>query len=240
MASQNTRTTLEALPTEILQMILSEMSCTDDLSAAIWASPRLLQSFLGRREQILIRVIESSLDPRVFMEVLGLLHIPNYQNLNYVLDPQDATFLDTFHEEGVEVHRDIAFLCRFFAIERLNDEFEEAHLKRLNEGFESGAPKPFPIPIIRQPVDQEQLVQFRRTVNCVVEIFGRLKRHMAQTHTLSIFPYRDVWVPGAPSCCEFSELPLLGSHREYMRTLSLSEQKNFLWRLFREKMRRSE
>lgn len=239
MASHNSPATLERLPTEILQMILSEMSCTDDLSAAIRASPRLLQCFLGRREQILIRVIESSLDPRIFMEVLGLLHVPNYHNLNYVPDPQDARSLDNFRE----VDHDMWWLfCRIFAIERLNDGFEEEHWKRLNEGLESGAPKPFPIPSIRQPVDQEQLVQFRRTVNSVVEIFGRLKRHMAQTHTLSIFPNRDVWVPGAPSCCELGDFQqaLLDLHREYMRTLSLSEQKKLLWRLLKEKMGTSE
>lgn len=238
MASQNTRATLEALPTEILQMILSEMNCTDDLSAAIWASPRLLQSFLGHREQILIRVIESSLDPRIFMEVLGLLHVPNYGNLNYVPDRHDAAMLDMFNERIPEVNRDSGwFLCRWYAIQTLSDEFEEGHRKRLR-----GAPEPFPIPRIRKPVEQEQLAEFRRTVNSVVEIFGSLKRHMEQTYTLSSFPYRDVWVPGTSAYCEFGTLQggVMGSSREFMRGLSVPEQKQFLRRLLREKLMKSE
>lgn len=240
MASQDTRTTLEALPTEILQMILSETDCTDDLSAAIRAGPRLLQSFLGQREQILIRVIELSLHPRVFMEVLGLLHVPDYRNLHYVPDQHDAAMLGMFNEGNSEEDRDIWwFLCRESAIGRLSNEFEKGHWKRLLVG---PAPEPFPIPRIRKPVEQEQLAEFRRTVNSIVEIFGRLKRHMEQTYTSSSFPYRDLWVPGTSAYCEFGTVRggLSDSYRLFMQGISLPEQKQFLRGLLRGKLRNSE
>lgn len=182
MASHGPRAPLEALPTEILQTILSQMTCTDDLSAAIKASPTIFQSFLGWREGILIRVIQSSLGPGIFMEVVGLLDVPNFGNLHYVPGP--------FVAGRSGMHIGSWFAIRAHEQNRLAREFEEEHSKRLTEGLESGAPHPFPIP------------RTRPTVNTVVGIFVRLKRHMEESFNSSSVRCRDIWVPAKPFSCE--------------------------------------
>ncbi|KAG6355347.1 hypothetical protein INS49_003308 [Diaporthe citri] len=114
MASHDPRAPLEALPTEILQMILSQMTCTEDLFAAINASPTIFQYFLGWREEILIRVIQNSLDPGIFMEVLGLLDVPNFGNLHHVPGPDIARLLGSDIESPVFwslIQAWIAFNC---------------------------------------------------------------------------------------------------------------------------------
>lgn len=98
MAPQNPDATLEALPTEILQVILSQLACTEDLYAVIRASPRMLQSFLGQREPILIRVIESSLEPVIFMQILAVLHAPNFSDLHFVPDELELAELHSMHD----------------------------------------------------------------------------------------------------------------------------------------------
>ncbi|KAI7780395.1 hypothetical protein LA080_016119 [Diaporthe eres] len=128
MASHDRRAPLEALPTEILQMILSRMACTEDLSAAMKASPRILQSFLGWREKILIRVIQSSFDAEIFQELLGLVDVPNFGNLHYVPEPQYAGFLSLDRDS---VHRH-AF-CRSIEQRKLAQEFKDKFFERLGE-----------------------------------------------------------------------------------------------------------
>lgn len=196
MASHNPRATLEALPTEILQTILSQMSCTEDLSAAIHASPTMFQSFLGWREQILIRVIQSTLHAEIFMEILGLVDVPNFGNLHYVPGPHD------FREARLLGLNNEGLIWWPFAREceqrRLARKFQREHLQRLRVGRMRGASQPFPVPRLRRPVDQEQVAQFKRTVNTVVGMFGRLKRHAEQTRPSSSVPLRDIWGPGGP------------------------------------------
>lgn len=240
MASHNPYAPLEALPTEILQMILSQMACTQDLSAAIRASPTILHSFLGQREEILIRVIQSTLDPKIFTVVLGLLDVPNFKGLHYVPTPNDAHShrLDIIRAREDYGEDDLCiwwWLCRWNEMDRLTRDFQMDHLEILRKAMKPGAPQPFPVPRIRRPVDQEQLAQFRRRVNTVAEIFGSLKRHMEQSTCIwSQARFRDLWFPATASSYEFAAR--LYSHGEEVREISLVEQEAFLWNLLKKKM----
>lgn len=173
MATYKPCVTLADLPTEVTQMVLARITCTEALSAAIRASPLLLQSFLGQREQILIKVIQSSLDPGIFMELLGFVHLPNLSNLNHVIGPPEVR-PDISKRDLCYQH----LLLRWHEHNRFTEEFLRQHYRRLDEGREPGAPQPFPIPTIKQPGDQEQVAEFRQAVNTVVGIFGSLRRHM--------------------------------------------------------------
>lgn len=244
MASHNSLAPLETLPTEILQMILSQMNCTDDLSAAINASPRILQCFLGRREEILIRAIQSSLAPAIFMEVLGMVDVPNFGNLHYVPGPDVAPLLVPGSEGSTTWW---AFL-RLREQERLAGQFWDFQgeiFKRLSKGLERGAPQPFPIPGTTRPLDREQLARSRREVNTVVTIFAKLKRHMG-TLRRSVPPEASteassyIWVPGTYSSRELEVMhtwdsPTVGL-RNVLHVFSVNEHRRFLRDLLWEKL----
>lgn len=242
MASQNPLAPLEKLPTEILQMILSQMDCTHDLSSAIRASPDLFQAFLGSREQILIRVIQSSLNQDIFMEVLGLLHVPNFSGLHHVprrlyspsreewFDPYSSWDHDPNDSWRVPLRREQMRLTRVF---------QRYHFLRLDLArFYYFAPRPFPVPEVRQPADEDRVAEFRRSVNTVVEVFGLLKRHMEQTHERTRYApgrYRCLWVPSGSDPGKFG-LDIDGT-KNAQQIFSLDEQRKYLRDLVREKMR---
>lgn len=65
-------------------MILQSMPSPKDLHATIRASPTALGAFLGRREAILLSVLERHISPEIFCHYLALLTIPNYDDFNFV------------------------------------------------------------------------------------------------------------------------------------------------------------
>lgn len=239
MASQKPLAPLERLPTEILQMILSQMDCTHDLSSAIHASPDLFQAFLGIREQILIRIIQSSLDQDIFMEVLGLLHVPDFSEIHHVpreywfpsigdwleplweYDPDDSWRIPLRIEQG-----------------RLTKDFQREHFRSLDMArYGRGEPRPFPIPRASHPVDENQVVEFRGAVNTVVEIFGGLRSHMKQIYEGTegaLAQYRYLWIPGAshPDGIDLKSYVTKVDQRRF----PLDEQRKFLRELVTEKM----
>ncbi|KAH8761242.1 hypothetical protein F5883DRAFT_647422 [Diaporthe sp. PMI_573] len=180
MASHDSPDYFTALPIELLQEILLQMDSPEDLYAAIHASKRLSQAFSGLREQILITVIESSLDPGIFIEILGLLHVPDYKGLNHVAEgprpelPGEEMYLawpTDWHE-----------FCRKVEQLRLLKEFRYNHVNRIDIASSSGDIEPFPVPRARRTDDAEQRAHFKREVNDVAEIYGQLWRHMKHWH----------------------------------------------------------
>lgn len=223
MASQNSLAPLEELPTEILQMILSQMDCTHDLSSAIHASPDLFQAFLGSREQILIRVIQSSLERSAFNGVLALLHIPHFSDLHhgpiyYALARWYIEDADFWEVDTKEIWR---YYGKFDAAEYWRDIIH-----------------PFPIPKLTQPVDEDQVAEFRRKVNSVVEIFGDFKRHMEviyEGNDCALAQYRYLWVPGASHP---EEIDLKNWETELtQRDFSQDEQRKYFREAARQKKR---
>lgn len=127
---------LEALPTEVLQRILSGIRLTEDLSAAVRASPRILACFLGQREKIHVTVIQSTLGRETFMALLGLLHAPDVKNPQYVLQPYGGQFSGP----GVPGEFDDWWQrFRMHAKCRFLESFKCEHLTRLKEGRRPGA-----------------------------------------------------------------------------------------------------
>ena len=82
--SPNILPAFEALPVEILGNIMRQVASPEDLYATIRASPKAFGSFLWLREAILIDVVQAHLPAEILAEFLGLLHIPNYEDFNYV------------------------------------------------------------------------------------------------------------------------------------------------------------
>lgn len=82
--SPNTLPVFEALPVEVLGNILRQMASPEDVYSTIRASPKALGSFDSFREAILVKVLQAHLPAEIFAEYLGLLHIPKYEDLNYV------------------------------------------------------------------------------------------------------------------------------------------------------------
>lgn len=82
--SLNTPPVFETLPTEVLRNILRQLASPEDLYSTIRASPIAFGSFRCFREAILIEVLEAHLPAEIFAEFLGLLHIPKYEDFNYV------------------------------------------------------------------------------------------------------------------------------------------------------------
>lgn len=74
----------ETLPTEVLRNILGQLPSLEDLWSTIRASPIAFGSFRCFRATILIEVLEAHLPAEIFAEFLGLLHIPKYEDFNYV------------------------------------------------------------------------------------------------------------------------------------------------------------
>lgn len=72
------------MPVEIMGNILQQMASPEDLYSTIRASPNALGSFLGFRETIIIEVLRAHLPAEIFAEYLGLLHVPKYEDFNYV------------------------------------------------------------------------------------------------------------------------------------------------------------
>lgn len=223
MAPQNSLAPLEELPTEILQMILSEMASTSDLSSTIHASPELFRAFLGFREQILIRVIESSLERSAFNGVLALLHIPHFSDL-----PHGPIYyaLARFHIEDADFWEvDTNELWRYYL------KFDAAEYWR-------DIIHPFPTPKLTQPVDEDQVVEFRRKVNSVVEIFGDFKRHMEviyEGNDCALAQYRYLWVPGTPHPDEIDLKSWVTELTQWH--LSLDEQRKYFREAARQKKR---
>lgn len=82
--SSKTPPVFEDLPTEVLRNILGQLASLEDLSSTIRASPIAFGSFRCFRATILIEVLEAHLPAEIFAEFLGLLHIPKYEDFNYV------------------------------------------------------------------------------------------------------------------------------------------------------------
>lgn len=74
----------EELPIEIQIMILHSMPSPKDLYATIRASPTALGAFSGRREAILLSVLERHISPEIFCHYLALLTMPKYADFNFV------------------------------------------------------------------------------------------------------------------------------------------------------------
>lgn len=82
--SPNNQPVIEALPIEVLANILRQMASPEDVYSTIRASPKALHSFDCFREAILFEVLQAHLPAETFAEYLGLLHIPKYEDFNYV------------------------------------------------------------------------------------------------------------------------------------------------------------
>lgn len=86
--SSNTPRPLDDLPVEVLANILRQMASPEDVYSTIRASPKALHSFYSFREAILFEVLQVHLPAEIFAEYLGLLHIPKYEDFNYVPDEE--------------------------------------------------------------------------------------------------------------------------------------------------------
>ncbi|KAL1862994.1 hypothetical protein Daus18300_008149 [Diaporthe australafricana] len=165
---------LEALPIEILEIFLSQMGSPEDLYAAIRASPLLLDVFLGKREHILIRTIQSALHPDIFMELLGFVHLPSCRNLQHV--PQiphgwdwDGTALTASEWSDLRRMEQSKFILHH----------QTEHLARIDQALAEGI-QLFEMPDPRRPVGPEKLT-FKQAVNTIARIY----RHMRRANLIS-------------------------------------------------------
>lgn len=71
--------TFESLPSEIHMEILEEMSSTKDLHAMIHASPVAYNAFLLAHEIIFTTVLENSVHPSVFRDMLAIMNAPKFE-----------------------------------------------------------------------------------------------------------------------------------------------------------------
>ncbi|KAK7732606.1 hypothetical protein SLS63_004861 [Diaporthe eres] len=101
--SPNTLPVFEALPVEVLGNILRQMASPEDVYSTIRASPKALGSFDSFREAILVKVLQAHLPAEIFAEYLGLLHIPKYEDLNYVPGRRDLKKLVAIEWELREI-----------------------------------------------------------------------------------------------------------------------------------------
>ena len=190
--------TIQGLPVEVTQMILSELRCTEDLYAAICVSRQFNAAFTNRREHMLMKVIELSLHRPILMEVVGMSHAPNYSNLHYV--PESYEVLPGPGDQPREPITDERWrFCRRVAQSRLIHRFQAQHFLRLRQ-----APKNsdvYSIPSVTKKSTAEEVAEFKRTVNCVAEIYGALRTHMVQLYHRSDpssrgegIPHSGVWM----------------------------------------------
>lgn len=118
--SLNIPPVFEDLPTEVLCNILRQLSSPEDLYSTIRASPIAFGSFRCFRASILIEVLQTHLPAEIFAEFLGLLHVPKYEDFNYVPRDRYALRVSPVLEEkfNSECHAEPSFCSDFEAYTR--------------------------------------------------------------------------------------------------------------------------
>lgn len=94
--------TFEGLPVEVHANVLRFLPSLEDLGAVICASHKSLAGLQAYREQIIISVIQSELEPEIFAEYLGILHAPRFEDFSYV--PEWYVSSGTFSMVSIDLH----------------------------------------------------------------------------------------------------------------------------------------
>ncbi|KAI3394355.1 hypothetical protein diail_2865 [Diaporthe ilicicola] len=172
MAQVSQLSRLEALPNEILKEILSQMSLGEHCKA-IRASPKLLQVFSACRERILLKVIQLTLAPEIFTELLGFLHLPNYANLHHVPEADNDQW--PFAYEPMSDFR--WNRSRKREQYRLTQAFRKAHLARIDQARANGTSL-FPNASLRGPIGPDKL-EFKPAFKHVIkEIYDTMRKRV--------------------------------------------------------------
>lgn len=84
----------EAMPLELHVKVLSHISSPEDVLATIEASPAALSAFMTGPERIYAAVLETSLAPEIFRELLAIVNAPDH-NEWLATPPLPVAFMST-------------------------------------------------------------------------------------------------------------------------------------------------